>query len=338
MDKSPLEVYRSLAGGVEDSSNGKENTPTEITKRQPVRLTPRLTLRQSRPLAVVSSQYGRDGGRSHWVIEDFLIKGHLGSGNFGEVFRAREVTTGYPVALKILQKDDILKRGMEQQLKREIEIQSQLSHPNIIRMYGFFYDCRRVYIILEYASGGHLYDKLEKDGRFSERLAARYVAATARALRHCHSKNVIHRDLKPENMLLDAGGNVKIADFGWSVHLTRHSRRTTLCGTLDFLAPELCQKKEYDVTVDLWSLGVLMYEMLYGHPPFEVKKKNMEEARAQTMSRICGVDLRFPDDVVRISNNAKNLIKALLKKEPSKRLPLPRVLCHPWIVENTKQR
>lgn len=330
--KSPLNIPHTSAAG-------KENTPTEESKRQPKRLTPRISVRLSRPLAVVHTPRAVDVGRPHWEIEDFVLKERLGRGNFGEVFRAREVTTGYPVALKVLPKVDIIKKGMEHQLRREIEIQAALSHPNIIRLYGFFYDSQRVYIILEYAAGGHLYSKLEHaGGRFAERVAARYVAATARALRHCHSKNVIHRDLKPENMLLDSAGNVKIADFGWSVHLTRHARRSTMCGTLDFLAPELCEKREYDVSVDLWSLGVLMYEMLYGTPPFEVKRSDMDEARARTMERICDVDLRFPDDKVKISNNAKNLIKALLKKEPSRRLPLSKVLCHPWIVEHTQRR
>ncbi len=223
-------------------------------------------------------------------------------------------------------------------MKREIEIQGELSHPNIIRLYGFFYNEKRIYIILEYASGGHLYARMAKaGGRFSEKEAAKYVSATASALRHCHSKGVIHRDLKPENMLLDSKGNVKIADFGWSVHMIRYSRRTTMCGTLDFLAPELCQKKEYDLTVDLWSLGVLMYEMLYGQPPFEVKASTMKESKEQTMDRIVVVDLQFPAEP-QISNSAKNLIKALLKKDPARRLPLSRVLCHPWIVENTRGR
>lgn len=316
------------------ANSEKENTPTQPNGRPQVRLTPRLNVRLQRPLVVEPAGPVPSGVRSRWEVTDFVIKERLGKGNFGDVFRAREVTTGYCVALKVLNKANIVRQGMEHQLKREIEIQGALNHPNIVRLYGFFYNEKRIYIILEYVSGGHLYSRMaEAGGRFDEKTAARYVAATASALRHCHSKGVIHRDLKPENMLLDADGNVKVADFGWSVHMIRYSRRNTLCGTLDFLAPELCQKKDYDLSVDLWSLGILMYEMLYGAPPFEVKSATMQESKDRTMERICDVDLVFPNEP-KISNGAKNLVKALLKKEPSKRLPLSRVLCHPWIVDN----
>ncbi|KHJ83883.1 hypothetical protein OESDEN_16410 [Oesophagostomum dentatum] len=138
------------------------------------------------------------------------------------------------------------------QVKREIEIQYHLRHPNILRLKGYFHDPQRVYIILEYADGGELYTRLKKKGKLSEYEAARCVRQLADALKYCHDKGVIHRDIKPENILLDQKGNVKIADFGWSV-VSNHSRRLTVCGTLDYLPPEMISGKPHDHTVGFIS-------------------------------------------------------------------------------------
>ena len=136
---------------------------------------------------------------------------------------------------------------------------------------------------------------------------------------------MIHRDIKPENLLLDMKGEVKIADFGWSVHAP-NSRRKTLCGTLDYLPPEMIEGKDHDSAVDVWSLGVLMYEFLVGSPPFEAPGGPNE-----TYKRICAVDLKFPSSV---SEGARDLIRQLLVKDPTKRLPLTDVAGHPWIKQH----
>ena len=164
----------------------------------------------------------------------------LGRGKFGNVYLCRLRAANFIVALKVLQKGQLMKAGVEHQLRREIEIQAHLRHKNILRMYGYFWDEKRVYIILEYAPKGELYKELTRRGRCSERRAAAYVGALAAALDYMHSKHVIHRDIKPENLLLGYKGDVKVADFGWSVHAPS-SRRTTLCGTLDYLPPEMIE-------------------------------------------------------------------------------------------------
>ena len=259
-------------------------------------------------------------------MRDFDIGKPLGKGKFGHVYLAKEKKSNYVVALKILYKDELQENKVEKQLRREIEIQSHLRHPNILRLYGYFYDKKRVYLILEYAANGELYKILRKAKRFAEPLAAKYIAQMAEALIYLHKKHVIHRDIKPENLLLGMNGELKIADFGWSVHAPTN-RRQTLCGTLDYLPPEMIEGKEHNEKVDLWSLGVLCYEFLVGVPPFE------EQGHQHTYRRIATVDLRIPSNV---SSEAKDLITRLLVHSPEKRIPLDQVLQHPWIVKYTQ--
>lgn len=232
------------------------------------------------------------------------------------------------MALKVLFKSQLTKAGVEHQLRREIEIQAHLRHPNILRLYGYFYDQTRIYLILEFAAKGELYKELQKRGRFDEKRSAQYIKSLAGALGYCHTKHVIHRDIKPENLLLDLKGELKIADFGWSVHAP-NSRRTTMCGTLDYLPPEMVEGKAHDSTVDVWSLGVLMYEFLVGSPPFEA------QGHHETYKKISRVDMSFPDHV---SKPARDLIMKLLVKDPAGRMPLSEVKNHPWIKMHTSER
>ena len=265
--------------------------------------------------------------RRKWSLQDFEIGKPLGNGKFGKVYLAREKKTHFIVALKVLFKKQLTKAGVEHQLRREIEIQAHLRHPNVLRLYGYFHDATRIYLILEFAAKGELYKSLQKaPGKcFDEKRSAKYIKSLAGALQYCHKKHVIHRDIKPENLLLDMKGEVKIADFGWSVHAP-NSRRKTLCGTLDYLPPEMIEGKDHDSAVDVWSLGVLMYEFLVGSPPFEAPGGPNE-----TYKRICAVDLKFPSSV---SEGARDLIRQLLVKDPTKRLPLTDVAGHPWIKQH----
>lgn len=270
------------------------------------------------------SDSSSSGGGRKWSLADFEIGKALGKGKFGHVYLARERRSGFIVALKIIYKSELEAAKVEKQLRREIEIQSHLRHVNILRLYGYFYDEKRVYLILEYAPQGELYKLLRRVGHFDEGTAAKYVRQMATALHYLHSKHVIHRDIKPENILLGLNGEVKIADFGWSVHAP-NTRRLTLCGTLDYLPPEMVEGKEHDRLVDLWSLGVLCYEFLVGSPPFEESS-----GYRATYRRIAKVDLRIPETV---SPEAADLIRKLLQHDPDKRLPLEKVLRHPWIVK-----
>jgi serine/threonine protein kinase len=179
-----------------------------------------------------------------------------------------KVEPNYILALKCLYKSEIVQSRVEKQIRREIEIQQNLRHPNVLRLYGYFHDEKRIFLMLEFAGKGELYKQLTKYGCFSERRSAVYIDQMADALSYLHSKHVIHRDIKPENLLLGINGELKIGDFGWSVHAPSN-RRTTLCGTLDYLPPEMVEGREHNEKVDYWALGVLTYEFIVGSPPFE---------------------------------------------------------------------
>ena len=231
----------------------------------------------------------------------FEIGKPLGKGKFGRVYLARERTTGFVCALKVLHKSELQQGKVEKQVRREIEIQSNLRHPNILRLYGHFHDSKRVFLILEYAGKGELYKHLRRETKFPEWKAAQYVAQMAAALKYLHKKHVMHRDIKPENILVGIHGEIKISDFGWSVHAP-NNRRNTMCGTLDYLPPEMIkpgsQENYYSQAVDLWSLGVLTYEFLVGEAPFE-------DTPIQTQRKIARCDMQVPAFV---SAEARDLI------------------------------
>lgn len=282
---------------------------------------------KEQPSSSAKNDMKKDEKKKTWSLSDFDLGRALGKGKFGNVYLAREKESHYVVALKVLFKSQILYSEIEHQVRREVEIQCRLRHPNILRMYGYFHDEKRVYLILEYAKHGALYKLLKTHGRFDEKTAAIYIRDLTKALIYCHSKKVIHRDIKPENLLIGHNWELKIADFGWSVH-SPSSRRMTLCGTLDYLSPEMIEGKPHSYEVDVWSLGVLCYELLVGLPPFEAQDSHL------TYKKIRYVIIKYPEY---ISDKAKNLMGQLLVINPEQRLSLANVLQHPWILENAPE-
>jgi len=263
-----------------------------------------------------------------WTLDCFDIGKPLGKGKFGSVYLAREKREKYIVAIKVLFKSQLQKANCEQQLRREIEIQAHLRHPNILSLYQWFQDDTRIFLVLEFAAKGELYKELTKNGKFEEVRAATYIAELSDTLDYCHEKKVIHRDIKPENLLLGLRGEIKIADFGWSVHAPS-SRRKTLCGTLDYLPPEMVENRSHDEKVDHWTIGILTYEFLVGSPPFETQNQQ------DTYRKITRVDMTFP---AHVSANARDLIRKYLQYNSANRIPFSEALQHPWIQENARSR
>ncbi|KAI1375852.1 kinase-like protein [Hypoxylon crocopeplum] len=293
-------------------------------------LPPRVTDPSSRSEAsqtAATRHSTRPSTRSpHLHLGMFEIGKPLGKGKFGRVYLARHRPSGFICALKVLNKNEIRREKAETHVRREIEVHGNIRHPSVLGFYNWFHDSRRIFLILEYAAGGELYKPLRRETRFSERRAAKYAAQVANALVYLHSKNIMHRDLKPENILVGLHGELKLADFGYSVHAPSNFRET-LCGTLDYLPPEMLGSGtvKYTNAVDQWTLGVLTYELLTGEAPFE-------DTYVMTHRRILKCDMKpLPAS---ISSEAKNFVLSLLVLDPTKRLPLVDVLTHPWIVRN----
>lgn len=194
-------------------------------------------------------------------------------------------------------------------------MQRALKHENILRLYKHFEDADTVYLLLEYCAKGELYQLLRtrRGRRFPEDMARHYFAQVTRGLQYLHSQCIVHRDLKPENLLVTHDDVLKIADFGWCAVST--VTRTTFCGTLDYLAPEMIQGKGHNHTLDIWSLGVLLYEMLVGRPPFQSTN------HLTLIAKILATELKFPTSV---PSAVRDLVKRLLQHEPSSRTPCVR--------------
>ncbi|EIW72503.1 hypothetical protein TREMEDRAFT_26413, partial [Tremella mesenterica DSM 1558] len=263
-----------------------------------------------------------------WSLKDFDIGRPLGKGHFGKVYLARVRKPGaesFVLVLKCLAKDEVASKGVQTQVRREIEVMQQLRHPNIIRLYGWFHDSQRIYLMLEYAAGqGELFKHLRKAGRFSESRSARYISQVSDGLAYLHTKNIIHRDIKPENLLLGMQGEVKVGDFGWSVYAPSEDSQRTIAGTLSYVAPEMILGQAYGRAVDIWALGVLTYELVCGAEPFGADNPR---------TRICRCELSFPDFV---SINARSFMHKLLCLTPNERLPLDRIRDEEWIVESVR--
>lgn len=194
----------------------------------------------------------------------------LGSGAFGEVFLAKHIIDENLYAIKKLDKAKILSIGVKPELiYREINIHMKLVHPNIARLYSYHEDNDGFYLVLEYMDQGTLYGLIQKSRGLEEKKAFEYFMEVASGFYFLHENNLIHRDLKPENCLVDKNNNIKICDFGWTVDASQGTR-ATFCGTYEYMAPEIVKEMPYGEAIDVWSLGVLLYELIHSYSPFRV--------------------------------------------------------------------
>ncbi|KAG1354654.1 CBL-interacting protein kinase 9 [Cocos nucifera] len=206
-------------------------------------------------------------------VGKFELGRTLGEGTFAKVKFARNVQTGDSVAIKILDKDQVLRHKMVELIKREISTMKLIKHPNVVQLYEVMASKTKIYIVLEFVDGGELFDKIVKHGRLKEDEARRYFQQLINAVDYCHSRGVYHRDLKPENLLLDSYGNLKVSDFGLSAfapQIREDGLLHTACGTPNYVAPEVLNDKGYDGTAsDIWSCGVILFVLMAGYLPFD---------------------------------------------------------------------
>lgn len=326
LKRSPGSAVLKLGHHNQTSPFSKIPSPirNSFVKRSPLRELQNTT-GPTRPLSN-SNNIPKHNLTDNISLNEFEIGKGLGQGKFGKVYCVRHKKSGFICALKVIDKNEIIKCNIEQNFKREIEIQKSLNHPNITKLYGFFHTEKNVYLLMEYLLNGDIYKTMKSmKYPFNDIMASNYIYQIANALHYLHTRNIMHRDIKPENILLGFNNQVKLADFGGSIEFHPSIKRKTMCGTIDYLAPEIVDSKDYDHKVDIWALGVLIYELLTGKPPFE------EETPQLTYKRICKVDFDFTST---ISKDARDLINKLLQKDPKKRLSLVQVVKHPWIVRN----
>ena len=265
------------------------------------------------------------------VIEDIFPK-QLGTGSFGRVFLVSHNETKELFALKTIEKRKIMTTyGKLDIIYSEINIHSKLSHQNIIKLYNMYEDDETINIIMENAPNGNLYQliKKEKNG-FSESKAFDYFIQVINAVYYLHSNHIIHRDIKPENLLLCEDNKLKLCDFGWAKELSLENR-STFCGTMEYMAPEIVGSENYDYSVDIWSLGILLYELLFGHSPFKGNNTN------NIIQNIKSHELNYDDKNKKISKSCKDLIQKLLNINPQKRIKIKDILEHPFIKKHAKK-
>ena len=265
----------------------------------------------------------------YYIIEENEI---LGEGASAVVRKGIKKDNGETYAIKIIDKEQMGETEVEN-LYNELKIMSLIDHPNIVRVYEY-YECHGVvFIVMELMQGGELFDRIVEYEHYTEKQAAEAFRPIVDAVRYCHSLGIVHRDLKPENLLYttqDENAMIKVSDFGFAKFLIPKVQEQlfTACGTPSYVAPEIINSQGYDIKVDCWSLGVILYVMLCGFPPFYADDNDT------LFKLIKESDFEFPSPYWdNVSDSAKDLIKNLLVVDSHKRLTTEEILKHPWLTQ-----
>ncbi|RZB55583.1 CBL-interacting serine/threonine-protein kinase 21 isoform F [Glycine soja] len=252
----------------------------------------------------------------------------IGEGTFSKVKLAVNGNNGQKVAIKVIDKHMVLENNLKNQVKREIRTMKLLHHPNIVRIHEVIGTKTKIYIVMEYVSGGQLFDKISYGEKLNACEARKLFQQLIDALKYCHNKGVYHRDLKPENLLLDSKGNLKVSDFGLSALQKHNDVLNTRCGSPGYVAPELLLSKGYDgAAADVWSCGVILFELLAGYLPFN--DRNL----MNLYGKIWKAEYRCPPW---FTQNQKKLIAKILEPRPVKRITIPDIVEDEWFQTDYK--
>ncbi|CAH1262948.1 PRKX [Branchiostoma lanceolatum] len=289
-------------GNVMDSANDQRDLSTNPTD-QKIQMTPTVERENV----------------TRFNISDVHFDKVIGEGSFGTVYLSRNKESGTHYALKRLEMGHVIRLKQVDHVNNERRIWASLRHPFICRLFGTSRDDRYLYLLLELAQGGEMFSMLRRERKFCDETAKFYAAEIALALDYLHRNDIVYRGLKPEDILISKGGHVKLTDFGYA-KVVLH-RTYTICGSPEYMAPELLLNKGHGKPVDWWTFGVLVYEMLVGQPPF------CDEDPMLIYQKILAGKVYFPKF---ISSDAKNLIKGLLCADVKKRMSSSDIFPHPW--------
>lgn len=267
------------------------------------------------------------------ITDFYKLEGDLGQGSFATVKRATNKRTGERVAIKIISKQQLSEED-KLGLQNEIDILTHVDHPNIVKLYEVYEDSDSYSLVMELMTGGELFDTILEKEQLTEREAAEIVRPIIDAIHYCHSLNIIHRDIKPENLLFStkvpSTRIIKVSDFGLARFISLDTLATTTCGTPGYVAPEILEQRPYGKECDYWSIGVVLYILLCGFPPF------YDEDNMRLFEKIKHGKVDFPSPAWdNVSEEAKNIIKNLLVVDPSRRWNCDQLLRHPWILGET---
>ena len=259
-------------------------------------------------------------------FSDFTVIRQLGSGSFGHVVLAQHNMTQVQYAIKVIDKRNKVNIKEMPYFIREIEIMYRVHHPNVVKLFGHFEDNNFCYFIMEYIPGGNIYSLVQRLRPVSLKGIASIMKDVISAVYFLHhmSPKIVHRDIKPENVLLDQQNRAKLTDFGWSNYMQGNMKRTTVCGTPVYLAPEIINNTGHDEHVDIWCIGILLFELIVGRPPFSGETEQIIRYNIMKMR------INWPNNIDR---DAADLISRILKYNPEERISLEQMLLHPFFTK-----